>query len=496
MKIRILLVVLISQLCLIVSASSAKKTHNSKAILRVILDSATHHNNFWISYKNHLWATRFSAIPNTLIESNGIDNKFQIKFLPNEKAAYVSVLFREEPNIDDFIIEPGDSIVCTLYNNKWYFTGCGSEKFQCQYDISEAKAFVPRDMSVPPETKRTGDVEDLNNAFADWIVTSFKIRLKSSYTASQIALNVLDWYKGNLSDFSYNLIKANMISFHELTDVKNLYQLYSLYGENNTNISNRKKLLKTISNLFSKRKKYNLKLFPDTLLAYSGKFLSYETSMSDSASYINLKNNYNGFLRDRLLTTFFLNNYSKNIMMAEWLHDALPLVNDKNCKELLLTKANTLAPGSPAFDFSLQDTSKRNIQLKDFKGKIVFMDFWFTGCGGCRQVTEAIKPVIDHFKNNPNIVFIGVSIDGDFDGWKKSVKSGQYSNEGNIDLYTNGLKSKHPIIKHYGYTGYPNLLLIDGNGKIITGSPPRPTWSEPSKAKELVKLIEDNLVKL
>jgi len=480
-----------------VSASSFKDPQNSTAILRVILDSnSTVNSKIWISYKNHLWPTRIPSIPNTLIESKGNDNMFHINFLQKERAAYVSILSSVEPNIDDFIIEPGDSIVCTLYNDKWYFTGRGYEKFQCQYDIYQAKTFVPRNMSIRPETKRNGDIEDLNASYADWLADSFRIDLKSSYTSSEIALNVLNWYKENLSEFTYNLIKANLISLQEVSDVKSLLQLNSLYGENNTNISNRKKLLKTVSDLYSTRKKYDLNLFPDSILAYSGRFLSYETSLSDSVSFANLKNKYKGFLRDRLLTIFFLNNYKKNLKMANWLQDALPLVMDQNCKELLLELVNSLSPGRPAFDFSLQDTSKKNVKLTDFREKIVFMDFWFTGCGACKQLTEAMKPVIEYFKNNPRVVFIGVSIDGDFEDWKKSVRSGQYSNEGSIDLYTNGLKSNHPIIKHYGFSGYPNLLLIDGRGNIITGSPPRPVWSSPTKTNELITLIEDNLKKL
>ena len=494
---RILLVVLICQLCIKVSGNSSKIPQNSTAILRVILDSnSTLDRKYWISYKNHFWPTRIASIPNTLIESNGNDNMFLIKFLPEERAAYVSILFKDEPNIDDFIIEPGDSIVCTLYNDKWYFTGRGYEKFQCQYDIYQAKTFVPRNMAVRPDTKIIGDVEDLNTSYADWLTDSFRIGLKSSYTASQISLNVLDWYRENLSSFSYNLIKANMMSLHDESDLKSLLKMNSMYGENNTNISIRKKLLKTIYDLYSTRKKYDLKLFPDSILAYSGKFLSYETSSYDSVSFNKLKNNYKGFLRDRLLTIFFLNNYKKNVKMADWLKNSLPLVKDNNCRKLLLEMVNSLSPGIPAFDFSLQDTSKKNIKLTDFRGKIVFMDFWFTGCGGCKQLTEAMKPVINHFKNNPKVVFIGVSIDGDFESWKKSVISGKYSNEGNIDLYTNGLKQAHPIIKHYGISGYPNVLLIDGDGKIITGSPPRPVWSSPSRANELIKLIEKNLAKL
>lgn len=493
--IKVLLLAFICQLCTIAKAEKLKKQINLEAKVRVILDSNSTADKVWVTYKNHLWATHFYEIPNIQLEKSGMDNLFDISFLPNEKGAYISVKFTRDNSIEDFIIEPGDSIVCTYYKNKWYFTGQGHEKFQCQYDILEAKKFVPRDMSIAPKKTSIGKVAVLDDSYTEWLIKGFKRDLKSTYTASQIALNVLEWYKEHLSDFAYNLIKANVVSNSEATATKLLTKINGTYGENNTDSTNRKKLLNTASTVYSLRAKYDLKVFCDTVLAYSAPFLSFKTAISDTTSYINLKNNYKGFLRDRLLTVFILNNYNKNIRMAEWLQDALPLIGDKNCKELLLAKINTLVSGLPAFDFSLQDTSKKHIKLKDFRGKVVFMDFWFTGCGSCKLITEGLKPVVEHFKNNSNVVFIGVSIDADFEDWKKSVKSGLYSNEGSIDLYTNGLKSEHPIIKHYGFSGYPSLLLIDRDGKIITGSPPRPGWTAPSKAKELIELIERNLPK-
>ncbi len=35
-------------------------------------------------------------------------------------------------------------------------------------------------------------------------------------------------------------------------------------------------------------------------------------------------------------------------------------------------------PGTPAFDFTLRDMQGRTIQLADFRGKIVLLNFWAT----------------------------------------------------------------------------------------------------------------------
>src|SRR5262245_20265417 len=39
----------------------------------------------------------------------------------------------------------------------------------------------------------------------------------------------------------------------------------------------------------------------------------------------------------------------------------------------------------PAPDFALQDASGTTVSLKDYRGKVVLLDFWATWCHGCKQ---------------------------------------------------------------------------------------------------------------
>lgn len=123
----------------------------------------------------------------------------------------------------------------------------------------------------------------------------------------------------------------------------------------------------------------------------------------------------------------------------------------------------------PAFPFELKDTLGYTHRLSDFEGKTIVMDFWFTGCKGCVQVArmlrQQVKPV---FEGDTSVVFIAVSLDINFLEWKQSIRTGIYTSEGQLNLFTNGLGASHPIYPYYGFSGAPQMLVIDGEGFVVS----------------------------
>lgn len=66
-----------------------------------------------------------------------------------------------------------------------------------------------------------------------------------------------------------------------------------------------------------------------------------------------------------------------------------------------------VAVGSPAPDFELQDLDGRTVRLSDFRGKVVFLNFWATWCPPCRQEMPEIQRLVE--KNLPDVVILGVN---------------------------------------------------------------------------------------
>lgn len=66
-----------------------------------------------------------------------------------------------------------------------------------------------------------------------------------------------------------------------------------------------------------------------------------------------------------------------------------------------------VAVGTPAPDFELQDLDGRTVRLSDFRGKVVFLNFWATWCPPCRQEMPEIRRLVE--KNLPDVVVVGVN---------------------------------------------------------------------------------------
>ncbi len=65
--------------------------------------------------------------------------------------------------------------------------------------------------------------------------------------------------------------------------------------------------------------------------------------------------------------------------------------------------------GMAAPDITFTDMDGKSIQLKDYRGKVVFIDFWATWCGPCRMEMPHIEKLFQEFKGNDRIAFFGAS---------------------------------------------------------------------------------------
>jgi thiol-disulfide isomerase/thioredoxin len=182
----------------------------------------------------------------------------------------------------------------------------------------------------------------------------------------------------------------------------------------------------------------------------------------------------NGVLKDkvRLLSLYNINRVRQGDF-ADYLDAAISEAGNDIFKKRIIAFKDANGFLANAFPFALPDKNGRVYRLSDFKGKMVIMDFWFTGCHGCVGMGAVLKPIALFYKSNPNVVFISMCIDRNRDLWLKSLEEEKYCSKDEINLLA-GMDRESSIYKHYDLQGCPTLIVISKEGKIISAAPPDP----------------------
>jgi peroxiredoxin len=112
----------------------------------------------------------------------------------------------------------------------------------------------------------------------------------------------------------------------------------------------------------------------------------------------------------------------------------------------------------PAPNFVLQDSSGKTVKLKDYRGKVILLDFWATWCHGCKEEI----PWFSEFQKTygkKGFAVVGVSMDEG--GWKV-VKP--FLAETHVPYRM--LLGDDATAKQYGIENLPDTFLIDQHGQV------------------------------
>ena len=132
-------------------------------------------------------------------------------------------------------------------------------------------------------------------------------------------------------------------------------------------------------------------------------------------------------------------------------------------------------PGNPAAPFTLPDTKGKMHSLADFRGKLVYIDFWATWCGPCKREIPYMTKLEEDYAGNPDIVFVSVSVDKEADKQKWIDMVGEKGMKG-LQLFTGDLKAQ--VSEPYHINAIPRFVLVGRDGKLINGDAPRPSTDE------------------
>lgn len=106
--------------------------------------------------------------------------------------------------------------------------------------------------------------------------------------------------------------------------------------------------------------------------------------------------------------------------------------------------------------------SNKEFNLKDYKGKIIILDFWYRSCPPCEKSIPQLNNIYDKHLSK-DVVMFGIN-DVDVDSIDRSYLPMHIKNN-NIN-YPNVLVNRSES-KKYNVLGYPTIYIIDKTGQVI-----------------------------
>lgn len=116
--------------------------------------------------------------------------------------------------------------------------------------------------------------------------------------------------------------------------------------------------------------------------------------------------------------------------------------------------------GKRAPDFEVELITGEKVKLSDYRGKVVYLNFWATWCGYCVQEMPDMQEMKKTYGDK--LVILAVDV-----GENKGTAQGFIEKHKYGDDFTVGLDDGGYIALQYGVYGLPKSLIINPEGVIM-----------------------------
>src|SRR6201996_6054406 len=125
---------------------------------------------------------------------------------------------------------------------------------------------------------------------------------------------------------------------------------------------------------------------------------------------------------------------------------------------LILASAASAAGDAPAPAFTLPARGGSTVDLSQFKGQVVMINFWASWCGPCRQEMPLLESIYKTYGKR-GFVLLGVNVEPDTNAANNWLKQTPVSFPVLYD-------TKSKVSSLYNVTGMPTTVMIDRKGNV------------------------------
>lgn len=132
------------------------------------------------------------------------------------------------------------------------------------------------------------------------------------------------------------------------------------------------------------------------------------------------------------------------------------------------------------YDIDLQGINVPSTNMKNFRNKPVFLNFWGTWCAPCRKEWPSIQRLYDRRKDQVDFVLIAMK--DEEAAVRKFLKENNYT----VPVYI----AQSPISEKILPKAFPTTFLLDQNGRILIKEDASRDWDSESTHQFI-----DNIIK-
>jgi peroxiredoxin len=125
----------------------------------------------------------------------------------------------------------------------------------------------------------------------------------------------------------------------------------------------------------------------------------------------------------------------------------------------------------PLADFSLPLTDGTNINTEKLRGKVVFLNFWATWCGPCREEMPSMEALYRRFKDR-GLQILAVNVQ------ESPRQAAAFMDQWGL-TFPVALDSRGNVGNTYGVMAIPTTYIINQEGEIISRVVGSLNWDTP-----------------